>query len=296
MDLVDRLLDRTSRTFALTIPLLPEPTRRELGVAYLLFRVADTLEDAGWPPEHRASALDAWAALLREPSAEVAHRLSASWVRGAPIDHPGYQELLAHLPQVLAAFQDLAHPARDAVARHVLRTTEGMAALLRRDPGGLVRLRDLRDLRDYCYVVAGIVGELATELFVLDHPPLRAVAPALQDRAVRFGEALQLVNILKDAAIDAGEGRFFLPPGTDRATVFALAREDLDVAAEYVRILQEADAPRGVVAFCALPIRLARAALDRVERHGPGAKVPRDRVLAIVQALHADLDRGAPAA
>ena len=41
---MDHLLQATSRTFALTIPLLHEPTRREVTVAYLLFRVADTLE------------------------------------------------------------------------------------------------------------------------------------------------------------------------------------------------------------------------------------------------------------
>ncbi len=40
---LDTLLAETSRTFALAIPLLPEPTRHEVGVAYLLFRVADTL-------------------------------------------------------------------------------------------------------------------------------------------------------------------------------------------------------------------------------------------------------------
>jgi len=42
----DGLLQKTSRTFALAIPLLPEPTRTAVGAAYLLFRVADTFEDA----------------------------------------------------------------------------------------------------------------------------------------------------------------------------------------------------------------------------------------------------------
>ena len=45
MDLLDQLLERTSRTFALSIPLLPEPARREVTLAYLLLRIADTLED-----------------------------------------------------------------------------------------------------------------------------------------------------------------------------------------------------------------------------------------------------------
>ena len=48
---VNDLLVKTSRTFALAIPLLPEPTRREVGLAYLLFRIADTFEDAtAWTP------------------------------------------------------------------------------------------------------------------------------------------------------------------------------------------------------------------------------------------------------
>ena len=42
---LDDLLIKTSRTFALSIPLLPEPTRRDVTVAYLLFRIADTFED-----------------------------------------------------------------------------------------------------------------------------------------------------------------------------------------------------------------------------------------------------------
>ena len=39
---LDDLLEKTSRTFALAIPLLPTPAREAVGLAYLLFRVADT--------------------------------------------------------------------------------------------------------------------------------------------------------------------------------------------------------------------------------------------------------------
>ena len=76
---LDDLLEKTSRTFALSIPVLPEPTRREVMIAYLLFRIADTFEDAAhWPPEERIAALadfnDAPARLLprRGPRALVA--------------------------------------------------------------------------------------------------------------------------------------------------------------------------------------------------------------------------------
>ena len=68
---LDRLLEQTSRTFALSIPLLPEPTRREVTVAYLLFRIADTFEDASsWPRALRIAALERFIQLLEAPDEE----------------------------------------------------------------------------------------------------------------------------------------------------------------------------------------------------------------------------------
>jgi len=155
-----------------------------------------------------------------------------------------------------------------------------------------LRLRDLPDLREYCYAVAGIVGEMLTELFVLGREQLAAAAPSLRSEAATFGEALQLVNILKDSAADAEEGRSYLPPDLDRKEVLALARRDLQTAARYSATLHEAGAPRGIVEFTLLPVLLAWATLERVEREGPGAKVTRDQVQAIVARMHAALDRG----
>jgi farnesyl-diphosphate farnesyltransferase len=64
---LDSLLEKTSRTFALSIPMLPEPTRRHVSLAYLLFRVADTFEDAArWPRDRRLAALDDLALVVGE--------------------------------------------------------------------------------------------------------------------------------------------------------------------------------------------------------------------------------------
>jgi farnesyl-diphosphate farnesyltransferase len=163
-----------------------------------------------------------------------------------------------------------------------------------RDGAG-VQLDNTDDLRSYCYAVAGIVGEMLTELFVLDRDELKSIAPFLRENAAAFGEALQLVNILKDAADDSGEGRRFLPPGCDRAEVFALARNDLEVASRYVRKLQDAGAPRGIVEFTALPVLLAWGTLDQVEEHGPGAKLSRPEVFRIVASLQKALAADEPA-
>jgi farnesyl-diphosphate farnesyltransferase len=291
---LDHLLQKTSRTFALTIPLLREPTRTEVGVAYLLFRVADTLEDAThWPRDRKVVELEDLARFLeglpsgaRSADASAGLELAARWTAEPPLDHAGYLELLGSFPEVVRAAGELSPDAWALVARHTARTCRGMASFVAREAdGGGLRLRDVADLKAYCYAVAGIVGEMLTELFLLDGEELRAIAPDLRREAAAFGEALQLVNILKDAAADSVEGRTYLPPGVAREDVFALARGDLATAARYCTRLEGAGADGSLVAFTALPVLLAKATLDRVEAAGPGAKIGRAEVGAIVAEL-----------
>ena len=291
-----KLLEKTSRTFALSIPVLPEPTHREVMIAYLLFRIADTFEDAAhWEPERRIQALSDFRALLASYSRPEAERLAREWSAANPAEHAGYRELIAEVPAVLDAFFSLSPGAVPPVRRHVSRSAEGMAGYVARTRGGQLIVQDVADLKAYCYQVAGIVGEMLTELFLLGREPLAPIAGFLRERAATFGEALQLVNILKDSSVDASEGRSYLPAGVPRAEVFALARRDLDVAGEYIHALQEHGAPRGVVEFCALPVLLARASLDKIESHGPGGKISRPEVFFLTQRLKKALDRGQPA-
>ena len=290
---LEELLEKTSRTFALSIPVLPEPTRREVMIAYLLFRIADTFEDAAhWPPESRSAALHDFNALLSGYSRNAAEVLSAAWIAAEVSPHEGYRELIEEVPFVLDNFFALSPGAIDPVRRHVIRSAEGMASIVARTRGGRLTLHSISELKDYCYIVAGIVGEMLSELFLLDRPALSGIAAHLRERAATFGEALQLVNILKDSAVDAEEGRRYLPEEAPVSEVFALARKDLGVAGDYILALQKAGAPRGLVEFTALPVRLAWAALERVEKSGPGSKVSRPELFLIVQKLKWALDRG----
>ena len=293
---LEELLVKTSRTFALSIPQLEGATRQQVTLGYLLLRIADTLEDAAvWHREQRVDALFRFADLLDDTDDTAGGApgdLVASWLAEPPSSHEGYLELLGATDEVLSAYRALDPRARSVVGRYVRRTCVGMAHIVRRaDRDGELRLAGIPDLRDYCYVVAGIVGEMLTELFLLG-ASLAPVAEALRRRAATFGEALQLVNILKDSAADAEEGRTFIPGDGDRKLAFELARADLVVAGEYVAHLQRAGAPRGFLAFTGLPVRLARATLDRLERHGPGSKLTRPEVAALVASMHADLDAG----
>jgi farnesyl-diphosphate farnesyltransferase len=306
---LDALLLRTSRTFAVSIPRLPEPLRREVTVAYLLFRIADTLEDAaGWPKARRVEAIESFARLVETigdgvtdsgEDASIAPRaeeLARNWTSGEPAsDHDGYLDLLRAAPEVLAAHASFSAPARKIVSAHTVRTARGMAEFVtRHDPSGRLELTDLDDLRRYCYVVAGIVGELLTELFLLAEPKLIPVAEPLRLRAGRFGEALQLVNILKDADDDAEEGRSYLPLSSSRGSIFDLARCDLEIAAHYVETLREGGASEGILAFTAIPVALAWGTLDHVQEKGPGAKVSRPEVLRIISCINERLASGTP--
>lgn len=297
-ELLDELLEKTSRTFALAIPLLPEPTRQEVSIAYLLFRIADTFEDATvrWGRTRQIEALRDLSSLLERPSETEAGRLVERWLSGPPTEHQGYRQLLAEVPAVLGAFLALSPASRRAIRHHTLRTAAGMSAFVARTrDDGVLRLDNVPDLQAYCYTVAGIVGEMLTELFVLGRDHLQPIAGYLRERAASFGEGLQLVNILKDSAGDVTEGRQYLPPEIDRSEIFALARRDLDTAAEYVLAIQRSGGPDGLVTFTGLPVQLARATLDRVERDGPGSKLTRSEVFRIHQRLHRALARNRPA-
>ncbi len=280
MEDLDRLLRDTSRTFALAIPLLPGELRRSVTVAYLLFRIADTFEDSDrWSPDERIRALGDFTELLHTIDIERANRLGRDWATRSPVRHEGYLELLERMGLVLEMLAGLPEPVRERIVHHTCRTADRMAFFVRQTGAdGQLRLGSVAELRDYCYAVAGIVGEMLTDLYLLECPGLETRAGDLRRWAPLFGEALQLVNILRDASADGLEGRSYVPARANRAELFALAHADLGVAREYTDALRAGAAPSGVIAFNALPIELAEATLEVVEREGPGAKISRESV------------------
>ena len=140
-------------------------------------------------------------------------------------------------------------------------------------------------------IVTNARGDFSTH----DRDLLERFADYLRQRSVAFGEGLQLVNILKDSADDSVEGRNYLPYDIERREVFDLARQDLEAATEYTLAIQQAGGPDGLVLFTGLPVALAWATLDKVERDGPGAKIGRVEVFAINSRLKKAVAAGRPA-
>jgi farnesyl-diphosphate farnesyltransferase len=295
---IDDLLQKTSRTFALAIPLLDEPTRRPVSLAYLLMRIVDTFEDAAsWPKPRRLEALRRVGSLLREAPpqwADGALRLvQSAEMEPLPTTHPGYLELLHDAPLVFHAVSELPEPPRSAICTATSTMAAGMARFVAKaDDTGRLTLVDLGELQAYCYFAAGVVGQLLTELFLLDAPQLLPASAELRRTMVAFGEGLQLVNILKDAADDTKDGRSFLPASVSRDEVFELARADLVEAGRYVDALQAHDAPRGMLTFTGISLLLAWRTLQALEERAP--KLTRAEVGTTLAALCDTIDRRLP--
>jgi farnesyl-diphosphate farnesyltransferase len=154
-----------------------------------------------------------------------------------------------------------------------------------------MELKDDAELLDYCYRVAGCVGEFWTKLGFYSEGPnfSREPVAVMMPWAKHFGQALQLVNILRDLPEDLRTGRFYLPH-----TSSVSIGEDMLV--QHRRWLQQArhlladgilysDALRGrkLRAATVLPALLADETIDKLvsatwQQLEQRVKVPRSTV------------------
>ena len=205
----ENLLSGVSRTFALTIPQLPDGLREAVTNAYLLCRIADTIED---DPLLDTAAKDRFHTAFLEAvesgrgANDFAHTLSQ---RLAPSTLDAEVELIRESPQVLEVTSALQPRQRRAVLSCLSTMVRGMGEYERNR--GRDGLTDVAELERYCYFVAGVVGEMLTELFCNYSPAIDARRDELEKRAISFGLGLQMTNILKDVWDDFDHGTCWLP-------------------------------------------------------------------------------------
>lgn len=214
-DLTTALLKRVSRSFYLSLAVLPPAVRPTIGLAYLLARASDTIADTRLIDRtSRITHLETLRAALGE--GDAAHVSGVVRATSGSQALPAERALLERLPECLAALRTL--PAADrARVRAVLETIiEGQIQDLRvfpgEDEGKLAALETRDDLDRYTYLVAGCVGEFWTEVHVAHRPRLRHWdLPRMRALGVRLGKGLQLTNVLRDLPRDLRQGRCYLP-------------------------------------------------------------------------------------
>jgi farnesyl-diphosphate farnesyltransferase len=211
--LLGAVLRDVSRTFYLSLAVLPRPLREPIGLAYLLARAADTVADTRLLARPaRLHHLHTLRTAFEGPG-DVGAVVAACAAAQA---RPPERRLLECLPEALARLVRL--PAGDQrEVREVLATlTTGMVFDLERFPGEdaseLAALDTIDELDRYIYLVAGCVGPFWTALHIAHRPRLAGWDPiARSAQAVRFGKALQLTNVLRDVPADLRHGRCYLP-------------------------------------------------------------------------------------
>jgi farnesyl-diphosphate farnesyltransferase len=205
----DRILLRVSRTFALTIPELPAQLRGAVTSAYLLCRIADTIEDE--PALSAAETL----AYLRQFKAVVAGSADPMLL-GAELETrlsdqtlPSERDLVKNMDRVIRVTSQLDPAYRAAIERCVRLMCDGMPQF--QLSASLRGLPKSSDLDDYCYYVAGVVGEMLVELFCGQSPQIAQQRKTLYELATSFAQGLQMTNILKDQWEDRSRGACWLP-------------------------------------------------------------------------------------
>jgi farnesyl-diphosphate farnesyltransferase len=213
-DLLGDVLKRVSRSFYLSLAILPAELRQPIGLAYLLARATDTVADTRLVP--RPDRIAHLAILRRAYAGEPVDVGAVARACAPHQTHEAERRLLERVGEAVTRVGALREDDRSHV-RDVLDTiTSGQLFDLTRFPGddasGLAALETTDELDHYTYLVAGCVGEFWTALH-LAHRPRLAGWDRLSAcrRAVRFGKALQLTNVLRDIADDLRHGRCYLP-------------------------------------------------------------------------------------
>lgn len=239
-----RMLPAVSRTFALTIRLLPPRLEYPVLVAYLLCRVADTVEDTTRLTAARKAELLALFAGSLEEGGPLPDALQAAFAEPRNDE----EELAHHADAVLREFRRMEASERAAIRPWVKEMSGGMADFVLKQgdatPEGPAILTDIAELERYCYYVAGTVGHLLTALFILHDGRMRVQRQEeLRALATSFGLGLQLTNIIKDVADDRRRGVSYVPrelmersgegPGDALGPLIQKARGHLRDALEY---------------------------------------------------------------
>jgi len=210
---LDSILEGTSRSFYLTLKNLPSGLRPRVALLYLLARTSDTIADSErGAPAQRLQALERYNEYAQGNSSTLPDLSDLAQLQRIASE----RKLLERVGDTVACVGRFPDSDQQHI-RHCLDIIVGGQSLdLERfanaGEGQIVALADDVELDDYAYRVAGSVGEFWTRM-TLDHlfEADAETEVAMFEKGVRFGKALQLINILRDIPADLRMGRCYIP-------------------------------------------------------------------------------------
>ncbi|MEM9280637.1 MAG: phytoene/squalene synthase family protein [Verrucomicrobiota bacterium] len=210
-----KLLKTVSRTFYLSLKLLPRPVRHPISLGYLIARATDTIADSIKTDacEQKRLLEQCSEAITSGKVGDLQIAISDEII--ASVAHPGERELLSRIDEILRSLNSSKRSQKDLLKSVLHKIIEGQTLDVARfqDPHTLCALRNEQELEHYIYCVAGSVGEFWTRICELElgKECFRGEMLDLLDAGRSFGKGLQLVNILRDLPADWSRGRCYLP-------------------------------------------------------------------------------------
>lgn len=279
------LLEGVSRTFALTIPQLPGDLHPAVANAYLLCRIVDTIEDeVSLSVKQKETFCSDFIEVVKtghnaQPFAEALAPLLSD--QTIPAEH-----CLIHLTARVIEITHSFDPVQiDALSSCVDTMAKGMPIFQSLDLSAGVNT--MADMDDYCYYVAGCVGEMLAKLFCHYSTDIDVHKDELLKLSVSFGQGLQMTNILKDIWDDAKRNVCWLPqdiftetgfelkdltPDTDDENfrlglehLISIAEEHLHNALRYTQLLPRSET--GIRNFCLWAIGMAVLTLKNIKNN-----------------------------
>jgi farnesyl-diphosphate farnesyltransferase len=284
-----QMLPQVSRTFAPTIRMLPEGLKHPVTAAYLLCRIADTIEDSAVLNIHQKEELLHIFISIFEPETHVKSvKLFMDSIIQLPKTTPD-EELAHNLQKVLDVFSGFSPVIQKHIGFWVIEMSRGMRKFAQSSRKRRFSfLKSMKELDEYTYYVAGTVGYLLTELFSFYSKKITPVIKEkLEQLAESFGKGLQLVNIIRDMTTDLRRGQSYIPDELllkyklTRHTIFneenaELAQElfneliynavkHLDQALNYILLIPKEETR--IRLFCMLPLFWAMRTLQKIQRN-----------------------------
>ncbi|HEY8271525.1 MAG TPA: squalene/phytoene synthase family protein [Pseudobdellovibrionaceae bacterium] len=253
-------LDRVSRSFAFCIARLDGDLRIQISLSYLLLRLLDSIEDAIWEsPQSQGESFEIFNRFMQESPQES---LWQNWVQRVPNTLPLVErDLLVDSLSLFRELHQLPPNVKRIIQDSVLNMSRGMMFFLeRRGSKKGLHLDNLDEVNGYCFFVAGIVGELLTDLVALTSQRLMT-SPKIYVQAIHFGLFLQKINILKDQLADEKEGRQLVP---SRSELIASLRLNAQGAVEYLVAIPLEE--KGYRLFCAWSLFLGLASISWIQK------------------------------
>ena len=211
---LDKILKHTSRTLYLSVKILPSDIRPAFSVAYLLCRYADTIADsAKLPLPRKIHWVTRFPEIIRSIKTDEQEQLVKE-LSGKSTD-PYENALIQQLGDCKQALRSISFAFRPLVYEVVKSVCEGMLIDFKTFPTGpkdefAVSFAEGKDLINYCHLMGGKPGLFWSKLIYLSLP-VAMERDEFFTRAEYIGEALQIVNILRDLPQDLRRGRCYIP-------------------------------------------------------------------------------------